>query len=53
MSYLIEIQRPALPPAYIVAQADTLEDARAFVDAELGRDDANDGVVIVAVHAIH
>ncbi len=53
MSYLIEIQLPAHPPAYIVAQADTLEEARAFVSAELGRDDANDDVVIVAVHTIH
>ena len=53
MSYLIEVQGPAHPSAYIVAQADTLEGARAFVNAKLGRDDAYDDVVIVAVHIIH
>ena len=53
MSYLIEIRKPACPPAYIVAQADTREDAHALIDAQLGRDDDNDDVVIVAVHTIH
>ena len=53
MCYIIEIQIPAEPPAYILATADTVDDARAFVDAQLGRDDANDDVVIVAVHTIH
>ena len=53
MSYLIELQRPAGPLSYVVARADTQDDARALVDAQLGRDDANDDVVIIAVHAIH
>ena len=53
MSYIIEIQVPAQPSAYILATADTLDDARALVDEQLGRDDANGDVVIVAVHTIH
>ena len=53
MSYLIELQKAACPTAYLVAHADSRDDARALIDAELGRDDANDDVVIVAVHPIH
>jgi len=53
MSYIIEIQLPAQPPAYILATADTLDDARALVDAQLGREAVDDDTVIVAVHTIH
>ena len=53
MSYLIELQKPACLPAYIVAHADTREGAHALIDAQLGLDDDNDDVVIVAVHTIH
>lgn len=53
MSYIIELQKPAGPLAYVVAQADSQDDARVLIDAELGRDDDNDDVVIVAAHPIH
>jgi len=53
MTYVIELQKPACPPSYVVAHADTQHDARALIYAELGRDEANDDVVIIAVHAIH
>jgi len=53
MSYLIELRSPGCPVAYVLAQADTREDARALMDAELGSDDAYEDVVIVAVHNIH
>ena len=53
MTYLVELRKPAHPLAYVVAQADTQDDARALIDAQLGRDDANDDVVIVAVHTMH
>ena len=53
MSYLVELQMPAGPLAYVVARADTKDDARALIDAQLGHDDDYDDVVIVAVHAIH
>ena len=53
MSYLVELQQPTGPLAYVVAQAGSCDHARALIDAELGRDDANDDVVIVGVHAIH
>ncbi len=52
ISYIIELQKPSGPLAYVVAQADTQDDARALIDAQLGRDDADDDVVIVAVHII-
>ena len=52
LSYIIEISTPAHPLAYVVAQAETREDARALMEAQLGRDDANDDVVIVAVHPL-
>jgi hypothetical protein len=53
MSYLIELQQPTGPLAYVIAHAGSRDDARALIDAELGRDDANDDVVILGVHAIH
>ena len=53
MSYLIELQKPSGPLAYVLAHAETGDAARALVDAQLGRNDENDDVVIVAVHAIH
>lgn len=33
MSYIIELQKPAASLAYVVAQADTQDDARALIDA--------------------
>lgn len=53
MSYVIELERASCHLAYVVAQADTREGARAIIDAELGRDDNHEDVVIVAVHTIH
>lgn len=53
MTYLIELQNPSGPLAYVIAQAETRDAARALIDAHLERDDANDDVVIVAVHTIH
>ena len=51
--YLIELQTSSGPRAYVVAQAGTVDDARALVDAQLGRDDDSDDIVILAVHPIH
>ena len=53
MPYVIELQTSIGPPTYVVAQAVTRDDARALIDAHLGRDDANDDVIIIAVHPIH
>ena len=53
MTYVIELQTPSNPLAYVITDADTQDHARALVDAQLGRDDANDDVTIVAVHNIH
>ena len=53
MSYLIELHKPSGPLAYVLAHAGTRDEARALVDAQLGRDDDNDDVIIVAVHSIH
>jgi hypothetical protein len=52
MSYLIELHRPTSAPSYVIAEAATREGARALVDAQLGRDDSNEDVVIVDVHPI-
>ena len=52
MTYVIELQKPSCPLAYVLACAETQADARALVDAQLGRDETNDDVVIVAVHTI-
>lgn len=51
MTYLIEIQNPSGPLAYVVAQAETRDAACVLIDAQL--DDANDDSIIVAVHTIH
>ena len=53
MSYLIELRTPTCPAAYVLAQADTRDDARALINAELERDEELDGVEIVAIHAVH
>ena len=52
LSYIIELKTPTHSWAYIVTQAATRDDARALVEAQLGRDDANDDVVILAVHPL-
>lgn len=52
LAYVIELRTPAQPPAYVVAQAETRDGARALIEAHLGHDDANDDVVIVAVHPL-
>jgi hypothetical protein len=52
MSYLVELHRPTLPPSYVIAEAATRDAARALVDAHLGRDEANEGVVIGDVYPI-
>lgn len=51
--FLVELQTAAGPLAYVVAHAGTEDDARAFVDAQLGRADDTDDVIIVSVHPIH
>jgi hypothetical protein len=54
MTYLIEIQNPSGPLVYVIAQGETRQDAaHAVIDAQLERDDADDDIVIVAVHTIH
>lgn len=53
MRYLVELQIPASPVTYVLAQAATRDGARALVDAQLGRDDDFEDTVIVAVHSIH
>jgi len=53
MSYLIELRTPTCPAAYVLAQADSCDDARALIDAHLERVEDTDGVEIVAVHTIH
>ena len=53
MSYLIELRSPACPATYVLAQADSRDQARALIDAELGRAEDRDDVEIVAVHTIH
>lgn len=52
LSYVIELKSPAHPWVYVVAQAETRDDARALIEAQLGRDDVNDDVVIVGVHPL-
>ena len=53
MSYLIELRAPASPTTYVLAQADSRDDARALIDAQLGRVEEFDDVEIVAVHTVH
>ena len=53
MSYLIELRTPTCPATYVLAQADNRDDARALIDARLGRIEDLDGIEIVAVHTIH
>lgn len=53
MSYIVELQTPACPVTYVLADAATRDDARALVDAQLGRDGDFEDTVIVAVHSIH
>jgi hypothetical protein len=53
MSYLIELRTPTCSAAYVLAQADSRDDARALVDAQLGRAGDLDDVDIVAIHTIH
>ena len=53
LPYLVELHTRSGPLAYVVAHADTRDDARALVDAQLGREDDNDEVIIVSVHPIH
>ena len=53
LSYLVELRTAGGPLAYIVARADTQDDARALIDAHLERDEGNDDVVIVGVYTIH
>jgi hypothetical protein len=53
MLYIVELQKPASASAYVVEEADSQEDARALVDARLGRNDEYEDVQIVAVHTIH
>lgn len=52
LSYVIELKTPAHPWVYVVAQAETRDDARALIEAQLGRDEANDEVVVLAVHPL-
>ena len=53
LSYLVELKTPTSPATYVLAQADSRDDARALVDAHLERTDELDDVEIVAVHTIH
>jgi hypothetical protein len=53
MSYLIELRTPTCPATYVLAQADSRDDARALIDARLERIEDLDGIEIIAVHTIH
>ena len=53
MSYLIELRTSTCPAAYVLAQADSRDHARALVDAELERTEELDDVEIIAVHTLH
>jgi hypothetical protein len=53
MTYVIELEKASCHIAYVLAQADTMEDARAIIDAELNRHEDYEDVVIVGVHTIH
>lgn len=53
MSYLIELRTPTCPATYVLAQADSRDDARALVDAQLERAEDVGDVEIVAVHTVH
>lgn len=52
LSYVIELRSPTQTPTYVVAEAETRDDARAFVEAHLGRAEVNDDLIIVAVHPL-
>lgn len=53
MSYLIELRTTTCGAAYMLAQAESHDHARALIDAELERTEERDGVEIIAVHTIH
>ena len=53
MSYLIELRTSTCPATYVLAQADSRDDARALVDAQLGHAEDLDDFEIVAVHTVH
>lgn len=52
LSYVIELKTPAHSRAYVVTQAETRDDARALIEAQLSCDDAVEDVVIIAVHLL-
>ena len=53
MSYLIELRTPTCPAAYVLAQAENRDNARALIDAQLEREEDMEDVEIVAVHTVH
>ena len=52
MSYLFELQTHGGVPAYLVAQADTQDEALANLREQLELDD-DEEVVVMAVHTVH
>ena len=52
MSYLFELQTQGGVPTYVVAQADTQDEALADVREALDLDSEED-VIVVAIHTVH
>ena len=53
LPYLVELHTGTGPLAYVRAHADTRDNARALIDAQLGHADDCEDVTIVSVHPIH
>lgn len=53
LPFLVELRTGDGPLAYVRARADTRDDARALIDAQLGHADDCEDVTIVSVHPIH
>ena len=53
LGILIELRTPACPATYVLAQAESRDDARALIGAQLAHVEDLDEIEIVAVHTIH
>ena len=53
MSYLIELQTAAGIPSYVIADGGSREEALAQVEGQLAAADAEEKIVVLAVHTVH
>ena len=53
MSYLIELQTPAGPAGYVIADGASREEALAVFHEQLGLTNEEEDVVVLAVHTLH